>query len=124
MTERPATQPAAHRVQQALTVAVNTLDGTHILTPAGEIDFASQSVMRQALDPAKAAGARIVVDLHQVTFMDSTGINLLIAAHQDLTAAGGWLRLADIPPAIHRTLDIVGLNTVIDCYPTLTDALA
>lgn len=124
MTEQPAAEPAAHSTQQALTVAVHALEDVHILTPAGEIDFANGGVLGQALDTAKAATARIAVDLHQVTFMDSTGINLLIAAHQDLTAAGGWLRLADVPPAIQRTVEIVGLDTIIDCYPTITDALA
>jgi len=124
MTDEPAAQPAAHSAPGALTVAVTVLDGIPILTPAGEIDFANREVLSEALGTARAAGARVAVDLHQVTFMDSSGINLLIAAHHDLTAAGGWLRLAAVPPAIQRTLQIVAVDTVIDCYPTLTDALA
>ncbi|OPG10543.1 anti-anti-sigma factor [Streptomyces sp. GKU 895] len=107
-----------------MTVAVTDLDGINILTPAGEIDFATRDVLRQALDTAKATGPHIAVDLHHVTFIDSTGINVLIAAHHELTAADGWLRLADVPPAIQRTLEIVGVDTVIGCYPTVTDALA
>ncbi|MFF2205071.1 STAS domain-containing protein [Streptomyces sp. NPDC058145] len=58
-----------------------------------------------------------------MTFMDSTGINILIAAHRALTQAVGWLRLARPTGAVLRTLLLVGLDTVIDCHETLHQAL-
>ncbi|MFF5638695.1 STAS domain-containing protein [Streptomyces sp. NPDC012825] len=66
---------------------------------------------------------RVVADMRQVTFMDSTGINILIAAHHTLTQAGGWLRLAGTTTAVMRTIGIVGLDSVIDCRETLSQAL-
>lgn len=56
-------------------------------------------------------------------FMDSSGINILISAHRALTGAGGWLRLAALSAPVLRTVQIVGLDTVIDCHPTLDQAL-
>ena len=50
--------------------------------------------LRQTLDALVTSPQRLVLDLRHVTFMDSTGINILIAAHQSATDAGGWLRLA------------------------------
>ncbi|MFF7892495.1 STAS domain-containing protein [Streptomyces sp. NPDC007907] len=41
--------------------------------------------------------------MRQVAFMDSSGINILIAVHQAVTAAGGWLRLADPAGSVMRT---------------------
>jgi anti-anti-sigma factor len=61
--------------------------------------------------------------MRQVTFMDSACINLLVAAHQDTAQASGWLRLAGAQDAVLRTLQIVELDTIINCYPTLRDAL-
>ncbi|MEU9985112.1 STAS domain-containing protein [Streptomyces sp. NPDC050856] len=67
---------------------------------------------------------RIVVDLSQVTFMDSSGINILIAAYRALGEAGGWLRLVSSTESVMRTLQVVGVDAVIDCRETLHDALS
>ncbi|MEU9314121.1 STAS domain-containing protein [Streptomyces sp. NPDC048256] len=63
--------------------------------------------LRQALDASGAPRPRIVVDLSRVTFMDSIGINIFVAAHCTLTEADGWIRLAapgsrDAHPADRR----------------------
>ncbi|MEU5441429.1 MULTISPECIES: STAS domain-containing protein [Streptomyces] len=55
--------------------------------------------------------------------MDSSGINLFIAAHRATTEAGGWLRLAAPTASVMRTLQIVGVDTVIDCHAPLRQAL-
>ncbi|MFI6564146.1 STAS domain-containing protein [Streptomyces sp. NPDC050534] len=114
-------QPAAQA--GTLSVAVTTTDGNRVVTPAGEIDHESGDSLRRALDASDGAHPRIVVDLHQVTFMDSTGINILINAHHTLSEAGGRLRLAAPTTAVRRTLQIVGVDAVIDCHTTLHDAL-
>ncbi|MFC9284631.1 STAS domain-containing protein, partial [Streptomyces collinus] len=57
------------------------------------------------------------------TFMDSSGINILIAAHRTLTDTGGHLHLARPTQTVLRTLQIVGIDTVIDCHTTLPQAL-
>ncbi|MFJ8133279.1 STAS domain-containing protein [Streptomyces hydrogenans] len=66
----------------------------------------------------------MVADMRQVAFMDSSGINILITAHQALTERDGWLRLAGSTTPVMRTLTLVGLDTVIDCHPTLAQALS
>lgn len=115
-TEQPA-QPGQ------LSVVSNTTDGIRVLTLAGEIDHDTGQTLRQAFDASGTPLPRIVVDLSRVTFMDSTGINILIAAHHTLTEAGGWLRLAAPGEAVMRTLQIVGVDAVIDCRETLRQAL-
>ncbi|MGW4566937.1 STAS domain-containing protein [Streptomyces sp. NPDC004561] len=90
--------------------------GRHIHTSAGPLV--------QALAPGGLGDPpRVVVDMRQVTFMDSSGINVLLTAHRDLTEAGGRLRLASVPDSVMRTLEIVGVDTVIPCHPSLRDAL-
>ncbi|WP_405535389.1 STAS domain-containing protein (plasmid) [Streptomyces canus] len=65
-----------------------------------------------------------MVDLNRVTFMESTGINIFIAAHRSLTDADGWIRLAAPTEAVLRTLQIVGVDTLIDCRETLHQAIS
>ncbi|MEU3525857.1 STAS domain-containing protein [Streptomyces sp. NPDC038707] len=106
-----------------LSVVTTATDGIRVLTLAGEIDHHTGDTLRQALDASGTPRPRIVADMRQVTFMDSSGINILIAAHRALGEAGGWLRLAAVGESVMRTLSIVGVDAVIDCRQTLRHAL-
>ncbi|MEU7423773.1 STAS domain-containing protein [Streptomyces sp. NPDC040750] len=98
-------------------------DGIRVLTLAGEIDHHSGDQLSKALEVSDAARPRIVVDLRQVTFMDASGIDILIAAHQAVTTAGGWLRLVGPTGSVMRIPQIVGVDALTDCRPTLREAL-
>ncbi|MEW2250888.1 MULTISPECIES: STAS domain-containing protein [unclassified Streptomyces] len=106
-----------------LSVESSTVDDVHVLTLAGEIDHHTGDALRQALDLADAPSPRVVVDMRQVAFMDSSGINVLIAAHQALTQAGGWLRLAGVGRSVMRTLQLVGVDALVDIRETPDQAL-
>ncbi|MER7485105.1 STAS domain-containing protein [Streptomyces sp. NPDC126497] len=114
----------APRPGSGLSVTAATTDGLRVLTLVGEIDHDTGKTLRHALDLSPTDPSRIVADLRQVTFMDSSGINIFLTAHHTATAAGGWLRLAAPTPAVLRTLQIVGIDEIIDCHPTLQDALS
>lgn len=108
-----------------LTITAEDSDGILVLALVGEIDHDSGDLLRHALRGAEVrTPPRVVIDLHGVTFMDSSGINILIAAYRELTSLDGWLRMAALPPAIERTVRLVGVDSVIDCFPTLAEALA
>jgi stage II sporulation protein AA (anti-sigma F factor antagonist) len=78
------------------------------VTVRGEIDHDVTDAFGQALQAGRDTGLRTVADLSGVTFMDSSGINVLVAAHQQLTDAGGWLRIAAAQEPVLRILRIVG----------------
>ncbi|MET9119136.1 STAS domain-containing protein [Streptomyces longwoodensis] len=107
-----------------LTVVATATDGIRVVSPAGEIDHDTAQTLRQALDVTSIAQPRIVVDLRQVTFMDSAGVHILFAAHQAVSEAGGWIRLAAPTSAVQRVLHLVGIDSLIPFRPTLRDALA
>lgn len=107
-----------------LSVVATATDGIRVLTLSGEIDHHTGDTLRQALDTSDTPRPRVVVDMRQVTFMDSSGINIFIAAHRALSEAGGWLRLAAIGESVMRTVGIVGIDAVIDCRETLRQALS
>ncbi|GGX56527.1 STAS domain-containing protein [Streptomyces fructofermentans] len=109
---------------RGLSVGSEAADGVLVVTLTGEIDHHTGGLLAQALEVPDGTPARIVVDLGRVTFMDSTGVNILVSAHRTLTGSGGWLRLAAPTPPVLRTIQLVGIDTVIDCHPTLGQALA
>jgi stage II sporulation protein AA (anti-sigma F factor antagonist) len=108
-----------------LTVTQHTTAyGVHILALAGEIDHTTADTFRQALTPDGRSPRYTVVDFRDVTFMDFSGINALVAANNTAQAHGGWLRLAHTPARVLDLLHIVGLDDIIPLYPTLNGALA
>lgn len=96
--------------------------GITVVEPDGEVDFHSAP----ALEAAITASGRLpcaVVDFSHITFTDSTGINALLGANRTLRAAGGWLRLSSVCDPPLRAMKIIGVDRVIDVYPTLDAAL-
>ncbi|SEB97490.1 anti-anti-sigma factor [Streptomyces misionensis] len=106
-----------------LSVDRNPVGGVTVVTVTGEVDHRTAGTLRRALMPADPGPApRTVADLSGVGFMDSSGINVLIAAHQ-AHEAGGWLRLAGVRRPVLRTLEMVGLTGLLACYPSVRAAL-
>ncbi|MGY6023491.1 STAS domain-containing protein [Streptomyces spinosirectus] len=100
-------------------------DGITVLRLHGEVDYQSVGALTRAMPVADPTGARrVVVDMSRVTFMDSSGVNALIAAHQAMQGAHGWLRLAGVRGAVLRTVQLVGLDTFVSCHATVEDAVA
>ncbi|MFD5164320.1 STAS domain-containing protein [Streptomyces hawaiiensis] len=108
-----------------LSIDHTTVDGIRVVTLRGEIDHAVTEELTEALlSYGSVTPPRTVVDLSGVTFMDSSGINVLIAAHQGMSDAQGWLRIAGAQASVLRVLELVGLDQVIGCHPTVEQALA
>ncbi|MFJ4095190.1 STAS domain-containing protein [Kitasatospora sp. NPDC089913] len=100
-------------------------DRTAVCVLVGDLDIETLPPAEQALDEALRTGPRIlVVDLGQVGFCDSSGLNLLLKARMSATAAGAELRLAAASPTVLRLLELTGADTVFQLHPTVGDALA
>jgi stage II sporulation protein AA (anti-sigma F factor antagonist) len=115
--------PGADRPDR-LSIEHSLVNGVRVVTVRGEIDHDVTDEFSDALQAGRDTGTRIVVDLGDVTFMDSSGINVLVAAHQQTSGAGGWLRIAAAREAVLRVLRLVGLDDVIPCHPTVDQALS
>jgi anti-sigma B factor antagonist len=84
------------------------------MSVAGEIDLYPAPKLHSELTSALAASrpVRLVVDMTRVDFCDSTGMNVLLAAHRRAREAGGDLQLAGPRPAIRKVLQVTGLESV------------
>ncbi len=94
-----------------------------VLEIAGDLDFHSAPRAREALlgltlDP----GQLLIVDLTALTFCDSTGITLLLAARNHALGHRAHIALAGAPAFVTRVFDITGLTQVFTTYPTALDA--
>jgi len=89
-------------------LATPATDGTLSVTATGELDMTSApeliKVLREAIH--RYGPSRVDLDLSGVPFMDSTGIQVLVAANADIE---GGLRITGTSPAVHRLLQLTGL---------------
>lgn len=77
------------------------------LAAIGEIDAHTAPSLASAID---AAGPDVALDLSGVEFVDSSGLRVLIDAHQRLAEAGGGLRLTALSEPVRRLLEISGVS--------------
>ncbi|MER7983692.1 STAS domain-containing protein [Streptomyces sp. NPDC095817] len=110
--------------QARLEVSRHTSGEVHVVALAGEIDHTTTGILRDALTTDGSYPRYTVLDFQGVTFMDSSGINVLVAANNAARRHDGWLRLAHTPQRVFDLLHIVGLDDVVALYSTVSDALA
>jgi anti-sigma B factor antagonist len=98
--------------------------GTVIVSLTGELDlYNSHAVRDELFGVADRDPERVVVDLSAVTFIDSTGLGVLIEARTRLTNRRAFL-LAAPGLETRRALEISGLNRHFSIHETLDEALA
>jgi anti-anti-sigma factor len=96
-----------------------------VVTAAGEIDISNAEGFRDVLLSALNAGAAgLVADLTPTTFLDSAGVTALVRAARRATATDATLRLAVTAQPVLRVLSLVGLDRLIEVYPSLAEAVA
>jgi anti-sigma B factor antagonist len=79
---------------------------------------------QEQLNTALNHGAiKLVLDLQATTFVDSTGLALVISTQQRIQAAAGWLRLVSPQPQLRRSLHTTNLEGHFDVYPDLAQAV-
>lgn len=81
-----------------------------VLRVAGEVDIQTSPILQEHLERVLSQGRRsIVVDLRDVTFLDSTGLSVLVAGLKRCQEAGGDMRIERPQPNVLRVLEITGL---------------
>jgi anti-sigma B factor antagonist len=82
------------------------------VTISGEIDIATSRAMGDALAAGRGP-AHLEVDMSAVTFMDASGIGVLLAARQRAVDGGGSLTLRATSSAVRRVTGILGLDELL-----------
>jgi anti-anti-sigma factor len=90
---------------------VETAQGKVVLRPRGEIDIASSPILESSLRELRDTGFdHVVVDLRGVTFLDSTGLRLLLGWDDVARQEGLDFELVPGPPVVQRLFSITGVR--------------
>lgn len=99
-------------------VAVEAIDGRIVL---GE----ESNALREKVKSLLAAGQKkIVLNMSNVTYIDSSGLGALVAAHTSARSQGAVLKLCNLGSKFQEILQVTKLVTVFDSYPTEAAAIA
>jgi anti-sigma B factor antagonist len=94
-----------------------------LVSVAGEVDMHSAGRLARLLQALTPASLCLVLDLTHLTFIDSSGLGVLIAARNRAGERGTSLVLVDPPPLVRRLLSSTMLQHTFDVYDTVDDAL-
>jgi len=93
-------------------------DGYVTLLVSGEIDLHTAPSLRDAaLAALRQHGATLRIDLCEVPFMDSTGLEVLLATRRRAELEGGSLTLLGPTPAVRRVIEVTGLDKLFPIAP-------
>lgn len=90
--------------------------GRAIVFVRGDIDLASSQAFWDALLSAQGDAPEVIVDLGEVTFMDSTGIHALLGAYRRAQNRGS-LAVVGPSPAVRRVFEITGVSELLLIEP-------
>ncbi|MET8123286.1 STAS domain-containing protein [Micromonospora sp. NPDC005189] len=96
--------------------------GGACLRLAGELDLSTAPDLTAAIDGLIAVGeTRVLLDLTDLTFCDSTGMAVFVRGDNRAAADGGWLRLTGANGRVERVLQVTGLAEVLHDKPESVD---
>ncbi|MEV6285374.1 STAS domain-containing protein [Kribbella sp. NPDC051770] len=109
-----------------LSVQVDHLGPHPLVRLSGDVDAESAPALTETLRAVLTTiGTKpLVLDLTEVEFMDSSGLGVLIGAHQQAAVQGGALILANPHPRVAKVLRITKLHKVFTVTETVEEALA
>ena len=110
----------------ALSVSTRSADGCVVVTVSGDVDISTSPELRSALVEANAASdgpKAIVVDLSDVSFVDSTALGVLVGAYNTSRNNGGRFAMVNDHDAVLKVLKITALHDVLGVHPTLDAAI-
>lgn len=115
---------AAHGATAHAWFRLRDEQGCAVVVASGEIDLYTSPELREALADAAQSSDRVILDLTDVTFLDSTGMGVMVGAmHHGNGRRAGSLCLVGPAAMVRRVLEITHLNDLFPIYGSLEEAL-
>src|SRR5262249_42783023 len=108
-----------------MNIDVTQSSGVAVVVPRGDLDMAAVPDVRSALTGLLDNGqSRLLIDLDDVTYIDSSGMGTIIAAMKQARAVGGDVRLCGLQEDVRTIFEITRVMQAMSIHPTRQEALA
>lgn len=97
-------------------VKVEERDGVLVAWLSGELDHHAADSVRQELDTAlqRRRADKVVLDMSRLTFMDSSGIGVVLGRYKKVKEAGGRMAVRGLNDKMDKIMRLAGIYTVVD----------
>jgi len=104
---------------------INKLGDVVVLELQGKITIGEGDVLlrKNIKEQVEKGERKIVLDMDDVKYMDSSGVGELVSSFTTVKNAGGKLMLANLHPRVHDLLQLTALITVFEVFDSVSDAL-
>ncbi len=100
-----------------MNIKLETIGTTLVVKIDGEIDHHTAQIFKTEVD--REINLRnivnLVLDFDGVTFMDSSGIGVVVGRYKEIAARGGKVMIIRVKPQVDKILEISGLKTILEC---------
>jgi anti-sigma B factor antagonist len=108
----------------SLSISSDTVDAATVIHVGGDLDVYTAPRLKEVLDDAMVGGGRLVLDLSEVHFIDSTALGVLVGTHQETQSNNGEFHLVVEDPFLLKIFHITGFDGVFSIFPQVADAIS
>jgi anti-sigma B factor antagonist len=98
-------------------------DVTIVLIPGTTLDASNTKKFKSDVAPLATAGARIIFDLSNLKFVDSSGLGAMLSSLRQINGVGGDLKLCAMSKPVRALIELVRMHRVFEIYNTREEAL-
>jgi anti-sigma B factor antagonist len=95
-----------------------------VVVPGASLDASNAKEFKQGMSPLLNSQAKVVFDLQQVQFVDSSGLGGLLSCLRQLTAVGGELKLCGMATPVRDLFALVRMDRIFDIFSTQAEAIS
>ena len=107
-----------------LRLSTRQISGITVVDCIGRIVFGEEAAsLRELVKGMLPQSSRIVLNLKDVTYIDSGGLGMLVGLYSSAHGAGGEVKLATLTPRVNQLLQVTKLVTVFELSDTVDDAV-
>lgn len=96
---------------------------TIITLPPDQLDAGNVAEFKRDVAPLIGNGARVVIDLGRLRFVDSSGLGAMLSCLRQLNASGGDLKLCGMARPVRALFELVRMHRVFDIYGSRDEAV-
>lgn len=98
-------------------IRMESIGNTLVVKPEGEIDQSCAADLRTDIDRElrRSRAKNLILDFGKVTFMDSSGIGVIIGRYKQIKALGGKTMIVRPQPQVDKILELSGLKKIVEC---------
>jgi len=98
-------------------------DVTVVVLPGDQLDASNAKEFKRGMTSLLNTQSKVVFDLQQVQFVDSSGLGGLLSCLRQLTAVGGELKLCGMAKSVRDLFALVRMDRIFDIFSTQADAI-